>query len=134
MSGMNPRNRPAARKGLLSLVAGLWLFTAMAPCVMAASCLTGMGGPCPMSAAPGSSHNGDCDSAQATACPITVAERQPVRLPVADLDISAPTVIAITLPPAPEAAGITRNHLHPEQFALRLSPPPLYQQFAVYRI
>lgn len=134
MSGLNRRHLHAARKGLLGLVAGLWLFAAALPCVMAAPCPSGMDGPCPPGGTSGVPLDQVCDSLEAAACQISSGEHQLVRLPAADLELPAPIVPAITLPTNPGAATLAPLQRHPDQFALRLSPPPLYRQYSVYRI
>lgn len=126
MSALTITTRRRTARGILFLWLGLWALVAAAPCVMAAPTCHDMSSSCPQKGAP------DCDALQAVDC----QTRDAVFLVGPD---NAPDFTALPprlflqsqtvwLPPTLTA--------DPQigRFALRLDPPPLYLQHAVFLI
>ena len=126
MSALTVTTRRRTARGLLLLLLGVWGLVVTAPCVMASPSCHEMGAPCPQMDAP------DCDTLQAADC----QTRDTAYLISPD---SVPDFTA--LPPRlflqPQAAWLPPVHVGSpriDRFALRLSPPPLYLQHAVFLI
>jgi hypothetical protein len=136
MLGLTRRLRRSTARTLLALWAGLWLFAAAVPCVMAASHCPDMGGvPCESMDMP-ANHAlpaaADCDTLQAIDCQTANEHFVTTRAVTPDFQVLPPRLLTL-----PAAAAILP--LHPalpqaERYVLRLSPPPLHLQLSVFLI
>jgi hypothetical protein len=128
MIGLSLRTRRHTARGLLTLLASLWLLTAAAPCVMAAShCPNVNGEPCEsMVRNTGST---ECDNLQAVDC-----QREDVALSGATTFDTQPVPVLLARAPATATQPVPVLALDPDRLARQLSPPPLYLQHAVLLI
>jgi len=129
MLGLSRKVRFRTAQTLLALMGSLWLFTAAAPCVMAAPhCPPGMTGDCPSMDHPGMTVDSDCSALAAVDCQSSGEERLAATTPVMDF-----SVVPVRLHGLPVAAVLHTPHA-PDRYATVILSPPLNLQHAVLLI
>jgi hypothetical protein len=129
MLGLSRKDRFRTAQILLALMSSLWLFAAVAPCVMAApSCPPGMAGDCPSMDQPGLTVAGDCNVFAAVDCQSSGEQRLAASTPIMDF-----SVVPVRLPGLSLVAALRTTHA-PDRYATVILTPPLNLQHAVLLI
>lgn len=116
-------------RGWLTVLAGVWLYAALAPCVSAATSMCGAG-PCPALAGDADASSHLCDMAQSIDC--QTPDPQPTSLDFTFTGITPSMVLTRTEPAV--RATLDRSRMAHADSAARDTPPPLSLRPAVLLI